>query len=51
MKSEWCSYRRVNLILGLFTFLVAAIVYGSTVEPTSSFGIAVNLFYPRSNYR
>ena len=37
MKSEWCSYRRVNLILGLFTFLVAAIVYGSTVEPTSSF--------------
>lgn len=37
MKSEWSSYRRVNMIFGWALFVISAFVYGSTVEPTASF--------------
>jgi hypothetical protein len=37
MDSVWSSYRRWNNITGWFTFLLSAIVYSLTVEPTVSF--------------
>ena len=37
MNSVWASYRRWNNITGWFVFLLSAIVYMMTVEPTVSF--------------
>lgn len=37
------QYNLYNLIAGWVTFVISAVVYLLTIEPSASFGIAVNL--------
>ncbi len=36
-QNSRASYRLVDNVLGWLTFLIAAVVYCSTIEPTASF--------------
>lgn len=36
-KQTMCKYQRVNLVCGLISFVISAVVYILTVEPSASF--------------
>ena len=45
------QYNKINNLVGWLTFLVAAITYCMTIEPTASFGTVPNLSLPDINWK
>lgn len=44
-------FKKWNDFSGWIVFLIAAFVYGMTIEPTASFGIVPNLFRVPKSYK
>lgn len=48
---SYLLFKRGNDLGGWIVFLIAAFVYGMTIEPTASFGIVPNLFHVPKSYK
>lgn len=48
---NYLLFKRWNDFSGWLVFLIAAFVYGMTIEPTAVFGIVLSLFHAPKSYR